>query len=409
MPPKTTPNSNPNNPLRHGFKTLNSSRYSVPLMASEKLGMIPAQQIHNPQRQLVFSEAFACGSQPPQRRIDADTGDPGTKVATRELTASFLDHHHHYFQAQPSPLPQGSQFRHQWHANSRGSGGDTSEDEDVYDDNDGYDDDDDDEDEEVGHNLGNTLTVAKIGDNCRKERYSASINNCQKMKHISALGFRDGNMVQSRNEINNDNGSDDIRNASSGEMYYSQYLNGAEGPSSSSGQKDVVVLENGCGFSGTKENSYRRECGDSLRSILSDPITGTLMEDAMILPCGHSYGSSGIQQIVRVKACYTCSQPVSEDSIAPNLSLRLAVKAFKKEEELQANRITKRKRERYDQHKGTFGDSMLTDHPRGKGVQFPFAVTDRVIIKGNKRTPQRFVGREAVVTTQCLNGCILIV
>lgn len=72
------------------------------------------------------------------------------------------------------------------------------------------------------------------------------------------------------------------------------------------------------------------------------------------------------------------------------------------------------------------------DTPRGRGVQFPFVVTDRVIIKvsrvksqslalilvqlfvltnnwsemsqGNKRTPQRFVGREAVVTTQCLNG-----
>ncbi|KAF9599167.1 hypothetical protein IFM89_035446 [Coptis chinensis] len=40
----------------------------------------------------------------------------------------------------------------------------------------------------------------------------------------------------------------------------------------------------------------------------------------------------------------------------------------------------------------------------GKGVQFPFAVTDRVVIKGNKRTPLCFVGREAVVTTQCLNG-----
>ncbi|KAL6526889.1 hypothetical protein OROGR_015979 [Orobanche gracilis] len=357
-------------------------------MASEKLGMIPAQQIHNPQRQLVFSEAFACGSQPPQRRTDADTGDPGSKVATRELTTSFLDHQQHYFQAQPSPLPQASQFRRQWHPNRRGSVGDASEDEDVYDDNDGYDDDDDDDDEEeeVGPNLGNTLTVTKISDGCRKERYGVSINYSQKMKHISALGFRDGNMVQSRNEVNNaNNGSGDIRNSSGGEMYYSQYLNGAEGPSSLSGQKDVVVLENGCGFSGSKENSHRSECEDSLRSILSDPITGTLMEDAMILPCGHSYGSSGIQQIVRVKACYACSQPVAEDSVAPNLSLQ-----------------------RYDQYKGTFADSMLTDHPRGKGVQFPFSVTDRVIIKGNKRTPQRFVGREAVVTTQCLNGWYVV-
>jgi hypothetical protein len=28
-------------------------------------------------------------------------------------------------------------------------------------------------------------------------------------------------------------------------------------------------------------------------------------------------------------------------------------------------------------------------------------------IQGNKRTPQRFVGREAVVTTQCLNGWLV--
>ncbi|KAF9608777.1 hypothetical protein IFM89_011398 [Coptis chinensis] len=44
---------------------------------------------------------------------------------------------------------------------------------------------------------------------------------------------------------------------------------------------------------------------------------------------------------------------------------------------------------------------------RGKGVQFPFAVTDRLVIKGNKRTPLCFVGREDVVTTQCLNGWFL--
>lgn len=35
-------------------------------------------------------------------------------------------------------------------------------------------------------------------------------------------------------------------------------------------------------------------------------------------------------------------------------------------------------------------------------------MTDRVIIKGNKRTPERFVGREAVVTTQCLNGWYVV-
>lgn len=33
---------------------------------------------------------------------------------------------------------------------------------------------------------------------------------------------------------------------------------------------------------------------------------------------------------------------------------------------------------------------------------------DRVIIKGNKRTPERFVGRVAVVTAQCLNGWYVV-
>ncbi|KAI3458466.1 hypothetical protein Pfo_015129 [Paulownia fortunei] len=363
-------------------------------MASEKLGMVPAQPIHNglnPHPQLVFPEAFPCGPLPPHRR--SSTGDPDSKAATRELTASFLDHHH-YFQPQPA------EFRHQWNANSLGSGGDASEDDDGEDD-------DDEEEEEEENNLVNIVAVAKIGDSNQNESYSAN-SNSQKMKHISALGIKEGNAGQSGNESNNENNSSgEVGNARGGEMYYTQYLNSAEGPSSSSGRKDIVV-EHGCGFSGRKEDSYLSESGESLGPILSDPLTGILMDDAVILPCGHSFGSGGIQQIIRMKACCTCSHPVSEDSIAPNLSLRLAVQAFRREEELQVNRTLKRRRERYDRDKGTYGDSILTDHPRGRGVQFPFIVTDRVIIKGNKRTPQRFVGREAIVTTQCLNGWYVV-
>ncbi|XP_040365809.1 U-box domain-containing protein 62 isoform X2 [Rosa chinensis] len=124
----------------------------------------------------------------------------------------------------------------------------------------------------------------------------------------------------------------------------------------------------------------------------------------MILPCGHSFGAGGVQQVITMKACFTCSQSISEDSIAPNLSLRSAVQAFRHEEELHFYLSSKRKRERPDQDRGGYGDLALTHPPRGRGVQFPFLMTNRVIIKGNKRTPQRFVGREAVVTTQCLNG-----
>ncbi|KAE8648049.1 U-box domain-containing protein 62 [Cucumis sativus] len=188
------------------------------------------------------------------------------------------------------------------------------------------------------------------------------------------------------------------------EAYYSQYLQSNEG--SASEQKDLSI-ENGCGF-GRRDVSFSGEPRESLRAILTDPVTGALMDDAMILPCGHSFGSGGIQHVLRLKSCYSCSQSVSEDSIAQNLSLQAAVQAFRREEELLFYHSPKRRRERFEQEKGGYGDLTLMDTQRGRGVQFPFAVTDRVIIKGNKRTPQRFVGREAVVTTQCLNGWYVV-
>ena len=43
-----------------------------------------------------------------------------------------------------------------------------------------------------------------------------------------------------------------------------------------------------------------------------------------------------------------------------------------------------------------------------KGVQYPFVVGERVLIMGNKRTPEKFVGKEAVITSQCLNGWYLV-
>ncbi|KAH9298180.1 hypothetical protein KI387_029862, partial [Taxus chinensis] len=144
----------------------------------------------------------------------------------------------------------------------------------------------------------------------------------------------------------------------------------------------------------------------SLRSILSDPITGALMDDATILSCGHSFGSGGLQQILESGTCCSCGHDVTNDAVAPNHALRAAVQAYRREEEFQSmsSKSAKRRRDKLEQDKIGFSDTVLMDCSRGKGVQFPFVVNDRVIIKGNKRTPERFVGREAVITTQCLNG-----
>ncbi|EER90651.1 hypothetical protein BDA96_01G041100 [Sorghum bicolor] len=165
--------------------------------------------------------------------------------------------------------------------------------------------------------------------------------------------------------------------------------------------------ENGYGIVGRREGGPASSYWDLLRAHLSDPLTGILMDDAMILSCGHSYGSSGMQHVYRMKACGKCGLPITEASIRPNLALRLAVQAFKREED--SAKSLKRRRDRLELDKCGDDDPNRTDlASRGKGVQFPFAVFDRVIIKGNKRTPERFVGRQAVVTAQCLNGWYVV-
>lgn len=378
-------------------------------MASEEMSLVSARRVDdglNPQ--LVFHEnSFSCVP-PPSGRVGSASGDPGPKT-TRELTGFIDKYDNHYFHHQHPA--QAADFRRQmfgedrrdgdWNTKSHGDG-DGSEDDDV---------DEDDEDDEDENEVEGIVTVENSNqNNCNSDKVNSNTSSrvvgSDKTESLSTFGVKEGNVGLSGNE-----GGVDMRNAVTiasvdGDMYYNnQYLQGPEG--SNAGQKEMG-FENGCGFSGRKEGHYSNESGESLRIILSDPITGELMDDAMILPCGHSFGSGGVQHVIRMKACYICSQAVSEDSVSPNLSLRSAIQAFRREEESQLNRSMKRRRERYDQDRGTFGDSALSDHLRGRGVQFPFAVTDRVIIKGNKRTPQRFVGREAVVTTQCLNGWYVV-
>ncbi|XP_044509560.1 U-box domain-containing protein 62 [Mangifera indica] len=347
--------------------------------------------------QLVFQDdALRFNCQQQQHRV----GDPGPK--TRELTG-FIDDkmfsvdRDRFFRSQSAiydPQPhdrRDTRGTRDWNGHATSPSTDQS---------DGEEDDIDDEDDEADDDL------IEDGHNNKKNNNTSCSNNNNKNNSANCSVIT-GAVDKTKNEgfIKNGNGVQTVNNSMvtvaevDGDVYYSQYLQGSNEGSSGSGQKECVVVDNGCGISGS---------GDSLRAILSDPVTGALMDDAMILPCGHSFGSAGIQQILRNKACYTCSQPVSEDSVAPNLSLRAAVQAFRREEELLYYRSSKRRRERFDQDKGNFGDSSVMEPPRGRGVQFPFAVTDRVIIKGNKRTPQRFVGREAVVTTQCLNGWYVV-
>ncbi|KAL2339476.1 hypothetical protein Fmac_007416 [Flemingia macrophylla] len=381
-------------------------------MSSEDITLVTDQRIEN---SLVFQDdslRFNC---------PAPTPAPGPKA--REL-GPFIDdkmfiHRDRFFSAQGSDFRRANVYAdcsarrdaRNWTAN-----GSATEDEESDDDDE---DDDDDDDDEVEGLVGRgTKTDANNNndDDNNGDGNLPAVANGKARAYVSEMVKDVGGIGQLvHSNVSGGGGDEDHRQEGLGkcqnsvsvaetdcEEYYSHYLQGGEGASVQKGMVD----DNGCGFSGRKDVMYSSESGESLRAILSDPVTGTLMDDAMILPCGHSFGEGGIQHVIRMKACCSCSQPTTEESISPNLSLRAAVQAYRREEETQFYRSPKRRRERFDQ--GGFGDIAVMETSRSRGVQFPFAVMDRVIIKGNKRTPQRFVGREAIVTTQCLNGWYVV-
>lgn len=417
-------------------------------MSGDEMGLVPPPVGLN--SQLLFQDDPALrfsGPAPPSRVVG---GDPVPKP--REIPPSFLESR--YFPTPPPPPqpppqpqthPQPAEFRHGQYANdprpdAGGAPRNWSDNNDSSADgsegNDEEDEDDDEEEEEGGFvGFGGESNRARDGANSNKDGGGSNnkgnsgggviklSNGKTKFGPLFGCGrevvvVNDGNCGQIGSDARGSCGEihqqrlriGNFENAVTiaepdGDLYYSNYLRG-EG--SGRGQKDVVAVDSGCGFSGRKDGVLTNDSGDSLRDIFSDPLTGALMEDAMILPCGHSFGGGGIQHVIKMKACPSCQLSISEDSILPNFSLRAAVQAFLREEDLLFHRSTKRRRERLDQEKGNCSDSNLMDTMRGRGVQFPFAVTDRVIIKGNKRTPERFVGREAVVTTQCLNGWYVV-
>ncbi|ERN04162.1 hypothetical protein AMTRI_Chr08g209660 [Amborella trichopoda] len=324
------------------------------------------------------------------------------------------------------PQPQGQE----WSAREDNSRDTDDDDDDDDEGDDGHDDDDDeddgDDDGDDGHGERHESSSAEISvpkNDCGNNGSSEGFQKEGLDRDIGNLGRSHSALGSNRGGLVNDpivQSSNNIRGSSSQHLHfrfgrrYDNAITVAEhdgyfsrtshGLGSSLSQGD----NGSCGFSGRKDLALSNDSNDTLRRIFSDPVTGILMDDAMILSCGHSFGSGGIQHVLRAQACYTCGQPISADSMAPNLALRIAVRAFRREEELQSSKIFKRRRERFEQEKSSYGEPLPMDYSRGKGVQFPFAVSDRVIIKGNKRTPQRFVGREAIVTTQCLNGWYVV-
>ncbi|KAK9676488.1 hypothetical protein RND81_11G080300 [Saponaria officinalis] len=154
----------------------------------------------------------------------------------------------------------------------------------------------------------------------------------------------------------------------------------------------------------------------SLRSLLSDPLSGSFLEDAMVVSCGHSFGGLMLRKVVESSRCSICHADIETRSGIPNLALRAAASTVRHEDDRKlfhnaAQR--KRRKEIGDQTDSgkRMNEEMEDIHSEGglqRGLNYPFSVNEKVVIKGNRRTPDKFVGKEAVITSQSLNGWYLL-
>ncbi|KAG8073024.1 hypothetical protein GUJ93_ZPchr0006g41794 [Zizania palustris] len=159
----------------------------------------------------------------------------------------------------------------------------------------------------------------------------------------------------------------------------------------------------------------------SLRSVLSDSLSGAFLEDAMVLLCGHSFGGLMLKKVIEMARCTICNGEVDPATLFPNLALRAVATVVKMEDDrrLYHNAALRKRRKEVTEHmdglKRTGGSKdngeLVLDGENStalRGVQYPFVVGERVLIVGNRRTPDKFVGKEAVITSQCLNGWYLV-
>ncbi|XP_010557562.1 PREDICTED: uncharacterized protein LOC104826520 [Tarenaya hassleriana] len=171
---------------------------------------------------------------------------------------------------------------------------------------------------------------------------------------------------------------------------------------------DLLGEDDGLANAPVKANVARDDASKepSLRSVLSDPISGAFLEDAMAVSCGHSFGGLMLRRVLEMSRCTLCSADIEIGSLIPNLALRAAAAMLKQQDDRRRFHnaaMRKRRKEMSDQMDLENGETAADDGVN-RVVQYPFAVNEKVLIKGNRRTPEKFVGKEAVVTSQCLNG-----
>ncbi|XP_024934293.1 uncharacterized protein LOC107429543 isoform X2 [Ziziphus jujuba] len=133
-------------------------------------------------------------------------------------------------------------------------------------------------------------------------------------------------------------------------------------------------------------NSLNKE--PSLRSVLSDPLSGAFLEDAMVVSCGHSFGGVMLRRVIEMSRCTLCSAEIESGSLIPNLALRAAAAAVKHEDSRRLFHnaaLRKRRKELGDQmdlsRRSSRENGDVGDDGFQRGVQYPFSVNEKVVIK----------------------------
>ncbi|KAH0712396.1 hypothetical protein KY289_008355 [Solanum tuberosum] len=62
------------------------------------------------------------------------------------------------------------------------------------------------------------------------------------------------------------------------------------------------------------------------------PSFGTFLEDAMFVPCGHSFGGLMLKRVIDMARCTLCNAEIERSSLIPNHVLRAAAAAVKHED-----------------------------------------------------------------------------
>ncbi|GJY29719.1 zinc finger, RING/FYVE/PHD-type containing protein [Tanacetum coccineum] len=153
-----------------------------------------------------------------------------------------------------------------------------------------------------------------------------------------------------------------------------------------SADEDVPCTSSDNAFAGWKSSNTE----PSLRSVLSDSLSGAFLEDAMLVPCGHSFGGMMLKRVVETVA------------------LRAAAGAVKREDDRRLFHNAAMRKQRRDVSDRWVNGDVSSENGSQRCIQYPFSVNEKVLIKGNRRTPDKFVGKKAIITSQSLNGWYLV-